>query len=126
MIGLTLEKTGDNDGPLDDKNVQSKDINILYQGLQSLAAILLEKEKIKLFYAYSAAQISFSFFSLGFRTVLSQTEPEEATCYQHVRPGKVIQHTSVITKHFKTVQRFFLLLLFFPSLIATFVILSTN
>lgn len=55
MIGLTLEKTGDNDGPLDDKNVQSKDINILYQGLQSLAAILLEKEKVKLFYAYSAA-----------------------------------------------------------------------
>lgn len=62
MIGLTLEKTGDNDGPLDDKNVQSKDINILYQGLQSLAAILLEKEKIKLFYAYSAPQIFFFFF----------------------------------------------------------------
>lgn len=66
MIGLTLEKTGDNDGPLDDKNVQSKDINILDQGLQSLAAILLEKEKIKLFYAYSAAQISFSFFLWAF------------------------------------------------------------
>lgn len=76
MIGLTLEKTGDNDGPLDDKNVQSKDINILYQGLRPLAAILLEEEKIKLFYAYSAPQIFF--FFLDFRTVLMQDRVTES------------------------------------------------
>lgn len=79
MIGLTLEKMGDNDGPLDDKNVQSKDINILYQGLQSLAAILLEKEKIKFILRLFSGTDFFKCFFFGrFRTVLMQDRVTES------------------------------------------------